>query len=74
MDLRIGYQERGPVALDADAPSRADTTSPEAAHAVAAGSRVALCGAPVAGGEDPWPAPPDAACPLCQQTVRGYVQ
>ncbi|MDP9397382.1 MAG: hypothetical protein M3P96_05960 [Actinomycetota bacterium] len=74
MDLRIGYRERGPLALDTDVPSRADTTNPDAAHAVAAGSVVALCGAPVAVGEDPWPPPPEAVCPLCQRTVQGYVR
>lgn len=75
MNLRIGYRERGPVGLDTDAPSRADTISPEAAHAVAAGSVVALCGAPVGSAdEEPWPPPSGPLCPLCQQTLKGYVQ
>ena len=73
MQMFVGYAGQVPAGSDVDAPSAAVADAPTAAHAVAAGSPVAVCGAPVDSTlPDPWPPSAGAACPRCLESVRGY--
>jgi hypothetical protein len=76
MRLLVGFadDETGP-ALDVEAPSQSHAEAAGELHAVAAGSGIATCGAPVVRtSEESWPPGSGPLCPRCVEAVRAFVE